>query len=143
MESAGETETQQRPCGTGQALWSQVLITCFCFSPQLPELLSRTLLRLCPEHRPLWLQPTLLSFKDRRAVVSVARWLSSMFPGWPLVLTPLLSSIRKIRGQDGRRTCHVSTTTAPRVTWRNLPSSTFLVGGRSRGTRPDSFFYGL
>ncbi|XP_030105086.1 popeye domain-containing protein 2 isoform X3 [Mus musculus] len=65
------------------------------------DVLSRTLLKLCPDPRPLWLQFTLLSSKDHRAVVSVARWHSSMFPGWPLILSPLLLALQKDVWQAG------------------------------------------
>lgn len=119
LGSAEEIETPQGSWDTWQTLWSHTLTSFFCFSPQLLEVLSRTLLKLCPEHRPLWFQLTLLSSKDQRAVVSVARGRSSMFPGWPLVLTPPFLALQKDVGQDSEWTWHGET-----------PSWAFLTGGR-------------
>lgn len=76
----------------------------FCFSPQLLEVLSRTLLKFCPEHRLPWLHLTLLNSKDHRAAVPAARWRSSTSPGWPL-----LSALQKDLGQDWGWTWHGET----------------------------------
>lgn len=129
-------------CGAAHAPWSQVLISSFCFSPQLSEL-SRTLLRLCPEHRPLWLQPTLLSFKDHRDNGFFSRCLPSVFPGWPLVLTSLLLSVRKIWGKMGETDMpcqphNCAKGDRRKLAFRNLPHRR-----RGQRRRPDSIFYGL
>lgn len=112
-------------------------------APWLLEVLSRTLLKSCPEHRPLWLQLTPLSSKDHRAAASVARWPFSMFPGRPLVLTSLLPPSRKIWGRKGNG--HAMP--APHLP-RGCPGETHLLKPSfweegSRGTGPDSIFYGV
>lgn len=67
-ESAEENKTEKNPEKLGKPAGATVLKSFLFFFPQLLELLSTVTLKLCPGDRPPWLQPTLLNFKDPRAV---------------------------------------------------------------------------
>lgn len=134
LRSAEKIETPQGSCDTWQALWGPALTSYFCFSLQCLEVLSRTLLKSCPEHRPLWLLLTLLSSKDHRAVLCLCGQMALLRVPWMVTctLTPPLSPPERCGARWGMD-----------MTRRNSLSGAFLTGGGSRGTGPDSIFYGL
>lgn len=67
-ELAEENKTEKNPEKLGKPAGATVLKSFLFFFPQLLELLSTVTLKLCPGDRPPWLQPTLLNFKDPRAI---------------------------------------------------------------------------